>query len=52
MAGNIRSWIHYIDLRCGKGTQLEHREIANKAKNIFIDEYPNIAKALEWEVVQ
>jgi thymidylate synthase (FAD) len=30
MSGNLRSWIHYIELRCGNGTQKEHREIANK----------------------
>lgn len=28
MSGSIRSWIHYIDLRSGNGTQLEHMEIA------------------------
>ena len=28
MAGTLRSWIHYIQLRSGNGTQLEHREIA------------------------
>lgn len=28
MSGTIRSWIHYIQLRSGNGTQKEHREIA------------------------
>lgn len=28
MAGTVRSWIHYIQLRSGNGTQKEHREIA------------------------
>jgi len=28
MKGSIRSWIHYISLRSGNGTQKEHREIA------------------------
>lgn len=28
MAGTIRSWIHYIDLRSANGTQLEHMEVA------------------------
>jgi thymidylate synthase (FAD) len=28
MNGTIRSWIHYIELRSGNGTQKEHREIA------------------------
>src|SRR5690606_35631486 len=25
MTGNLRSWIHYIELRTDKSTQLEHR---------------------------
>lgn len=28
MAGTLRSWIHYIELRSGPETQKEHREIA------------------------
>jgi len=28
MQGTIRSWIHYMDLRSGNGTQKEHMEIA------------------------
>jgi thymidylate synthase (FAD) len=28
MSGNLRSWIHYIQLRTANGTQKEHREIA------------------------
>jgi thymidylate synthase (FAD) len=45
MHGNLRSWIHYIDLRTEKGTQLEHRDIANKCKEIFTKEFPTIAHA-------
>ena len=26
--GTLRSWIHYIELRSGNGTQLEHQELA------------------------
>jgi thymidylate synthase (FAD) len=26
--GTLRSWVHYIQLRCDNGTQKEHREIA------------------------
>lgn len=32
MNGSIRSWLHYIDLRSGNGTQKEHRLIANQCK--------------------
>ena len=28
--GTIRSWIHYIGLRSGHGTQKEHIEVAQK----------------------
>jgi thymidylate synthase (FAD) len=48
MNGSIRSWIHYIQLRSANGTQKEHMEIAEKAKKIFAEHLPNIAKALEW----
>lgn len=46
--GSIRSWIHYLQIRTDPSTQLEHRMIANKIKEIFIREFPNISKALEW----
>jgi len=48
MHGNIRSWIHYIELREDNGTQLEHRQIALEAKKIFCEQFPIIAKALNW----
>lgn len=48
MTGNLRSWIHYIELRTDKSTQLEHREIALECKRIFKEEYPDIAEALGW----
>ena len=46
MAGTLRSWIHYLDLRCGVETQLEHREIANAIKVIFTEQFPVIAEVL------
>lgn len=46
--GTIRSWIHYINLRCGNGTQKEHAEIAKGCKNIFKKELPTIVEALGW----
>ena len=30
MNGTLRSWVHYIELRTGNGTQKEHREIARE----------------------
>jgi thymidylate synthase (FAD) len=49
MTGTIRSWIHYLDIRCDEHTQLEHREIAESIKEIFIQQFPEISKALEYE---
>jgi len=48
MTGTLRSWIHYIDLRSGHGTQKEHMEIAEKCRDIFKEQFPIISEALEW----
>ena len=48
MAGTVRSWIHYIDLRTSNGTQLEHMAVANSVRNIFESEFPTITRAM-WE---
>ena len=44
----LRSWIHYIDIRAGIETQLEHRLIAEDCKKIFIENFPAIAEAKGW----
>jgi thymidylate synthase (FAD) len=49
MKGSIRSWIHYLQIRCDEHTQLEHREIALSILDIFKTQFPNISKALSWE---
>lgn len=49
MNGTVRSWIHYLNLRCANGTQKEHVEIADKCKEIFKEELPIVAKALKWK---
>lgn len=49
MTGNLRNWIHYIDLRTANGTQLEHAEIAREIKEIFIKQFPSIAEAKEYK---
>ena len=48
MTGSCRSWIHYINLRTGHGTQKEHMDIAVECKNIFSKEYPVVSSALNW----
>lgn len=48
MSGSVRSWIHYIEIRAGIETQLEHRLIAEDAKRIFCEQFPSIAEAKGW----
>lgn len=48
MSGSVRSWIHYVQLRSGNGTQKEHADIANACKSIIAEKFPDVAKALNW----
>ena len=48
MTGNLRSWIHYINLRTANGTQKEHMDIAELCKKHFICQFPTISEALDW----
>jgi len=48
MCGSLRSWIHYCEVRCDDSTQLEHREIALAARKILSEQFPDVAKALNW----
>jgi thymidylate synthase (FAD) len=48
MTGSVRSWIHYINLRSAHGTQKEHMDIANACKQVFVEQFPICAEALEW----
>jgi len=48
MSGTIRTFIHYVDVRVGIETQLEHRLIAESIKEIFKSEFPAISDAMGW----
>ena len=48
MTGNVRSWIHYLNLRCHVDTQKEHRDIALAIREILKKELPIISKAVAW----
>lgn len=48
MKGSVRSWIHYLDVRCDKSTQKEHRDIAEAVRAIFADQFPVTSRALGW----
>ena len=47
MAGTLRSWLHYIALRAGNGTQKEHREVAILAMKVIMDNFPSLANTLK-----
>jgi len=40
MAGSIRSWLHYIDVRTDPSTQKEHREVAEQCRLALQSEFP------------
>jgi len=42
MNGTLRSWIHYIQLRSGNGTQKEHKEVAIACANAISKVFPMI----------
>jgi len=42
MNGTLRSWVHYIQLRSGNGTQKEHREIATACAKAIEPIFPMI----------
>lgn len=46
MSGSVRSWIHYIQLRTGNGTQKEHREIAAMCKLALLHVMPSLSEML------
>lgn len=43
MSGTIRSWIHYLSVRTGPETQLEHRDIALQIKDLLLKELPSLS---------
>lgn len=53
MAGSLRSWVHYCQLRMDKATQKEHRIVAEQCWEIIGQHFPDVIKALDdmkaWE---
>lgn len=45
MHGTLRSWLHYLQVRCALDTQLEHRLVADACRVIFAEQFPVIAEA-------
>lgn len=44
--GTLRSYIHYLQVRCSNETQAEHREVAEEIKGIFCKQFPVISEAV------
>ena len=49
MNGTLRSWIHYIQLRSGNGTQKEHRLVAIECANVISSIFPMIMDFIETD---
>jgi thymidylate synthase (FAD) len=47
--GSLRSWVHYIELRSGNGTQKEHIEIAKACAEVISKAFPMITDFVEKE---
>jgi thymidylate synthase (FAD) len=47
MAGTLRSWIHYCQLRMENGTQKEHMDIASQCWDVIRQHFPNVVAAVE-----
>ena len=50
--GNLRSWLHYFDVRCDPATQKEHRLIAQQIAEVLRPEIPTILKAAGADCVE
>ena len=49
MNGTLRSWLHYCDLRCSNGTQLEHKQVADSVRSLINQHFPAVSAAM-WDV--
>lgn len=48
MTGNVRSWIHFLELRDDEHAQKEIRLVAQEIKRILTGSLPTVAEALNW----
>ena len=52
MAGSLRSWVHYCQLRMDRATQKEHRTVAEQCWEIICQHFPDVKAALESMAAQ
>jgi thymidylate synthase (FAD) len=46
MNGTLRSWLHYVDIRCDAATQKEHREVAEMCRDELTRLFPNVMEVM------
>ena len=46
MNGTLRSWLHYVGIRCDAATQKEHREVALLCKQEIAKAFPSMLEVL------
>jgi thymidylate synthase (FAD) len=49
MNGTLRSWIHFIELRCANGTQKEHMEVARECAKVIAEVFPMVGDFVNKE---
>jgi thymidylate synthase (FAD) len=47
MNGTLRSWMHYVDIRCDNATQKEHRDVADQCKGVLTNLFPSLFKSMQ-----
>ena len=52
MAGSLRSWVHYCQLRMDKATQKEHRIVAELCWEILCHHFPDVKAAIDSMAAQ
>jgi thymidylate synthase (FAD) len=46
MNGTLRSWLHYVDIRCDAATQKEHRDVALQCRAELTKLFPNVMEVV------
>ncbi len=49
MNGTLRSWVHFIELRSGNGTQREHMEVAKACADVIAEIFPMVTEYVQPE---
>jgi thymidylate synthase (FAD) len=49
MNGTLRSWVHYLELRSGHGTQQEHMDIALACASVITKVFPLMQEFIQHD---